>query len=802
MAFPEHSIPVIPTGEFVAFPGTTFTLLIKRGRTNAAVKRAQDDDRWLVCVSHKEDGVRDVDSAGLSRVGVLAKIEEARPIKGATHLVLTAHERFQITDMHDAEDFIIASGTPLPDRKDTDERTLNSLRDSLQTLAEETLELIPTDTSALIAAVKQSGDAGQLSYQVAQYMSLSRAEAQELLETTSLKNRLLRVLELLVVRKEGLKVQGKIRETLSESLSKKQREVLLREQLKAIQDELGQGAEGPSAEDYRDRIAKAEMPDEAQKVALREASRLERMGDQSPESHVIRNYLDLLCEMPWTVTQAEEIDLEKAEAILNRDHYGLQEIKKRILEHLSVMKLKPEKRGSILLFIGPPGVGKTSLGKSIAEALGRSFMRVSLGGVRDDADIRGHRRTYVGALPGRIIDGIRRAKSKDPVFVLDEIDKVSRGWGGDPSSALLEVLDPEQNFNFHDHYLDVAFDLSQVFFIGTANTADTIPPPLLDRMEIIALSGYTTDEKFHIARDHLLLRELEEHGLSVAQVELRDDALMKIIEEYTREAGVRSLKRELSRVARFAAFRIARKVEDRVIIRPEDLHAVLGPARFEYEELAASGGPGVVTGLAWTPVGGEILFVEAASIPGDGKVFVTGKLGDVMRESSQIAVALARSKLERLSRIVIQKDRDIHIHVPGGAVPKDGPSAGITMFTAVMSLMLGVPVNPKLAMTGEITLQGKCLPVGGIKEKMLAAIRSGVKEIIIPARNKKDFEEIPQETLEGIQIRFVSNVDEVLWHVFGELIAYPSREVEGGGLAAAPASPDSHLHRSGPVSHP
>jgi ATP-dependent Lon protease len=799
MNFPDHNIPVVPTGEFVAFPGTTFTLLIKRGRTNAAVKRAQGDDRWLVCVAHKEEGTRDVGSAALARVGVLAKIEEARPTKGATHLVLTAHERFQIVDIHDAESFIVASGNPLADRTDTDERTLNSLRDSLQTLAEETLELIPTDTSSLVAALKQSLDPGQLSYQVAQYMSLTRAEAQDLLETTSLKNRLLRVLELLVVRKEGLKVQSKIRETLSESLSKKQREVLLREQLKAIQDELGEGGEGPSAEDYRERIAKAEMPEEARKVALREASRLERMGDQSAESHVIRNYLDLLCEMPWKIGETTAIDLNNAEETLNRDHYGLKEIKKRILEHLAVMKLRPEKRGSILLFVGPPGVGKTSLGKSIAESLGRAFVRVSLGGVRDDADIRGHRRTYVGALPGRIIDGIRRSKAKDPVFVLDEIDKVSRGWGGDPSSALLEVLDPEQNFNFHDHYLDVAFDLSQIFFIGTANTKETIPPPLLDRMEIIEMSGYTTDEKFHIARDHLFPRELEEHGLSHTQVELTDDALMRIIETYTREAGVRSLKRELSRITRYSASRVARHAGERVAIHPQDLHAILGPPRFEYEELSAERIPGVVTGLAWTPVGGEILFVEAASIPGDGKVFVTGKLGDVMKESSQIAVALARSRLENLAKAVIYKDRDIHIHVPGGAVPKDGPSAGVTMFTAVASMMLGIPVDPKIAMTGEITLQGKCLPVGGIKEKILAAIRSGVEELLIPARNERDLEAIPPDILQSITVRFVSNVDDVMRHIFGELGAPLIRRPEAERLHATLSPPDPHLHRGGPA---
>lgn len=749
--FPENNIPVLDTGDLVVFPGSHLTLLVQKEKNLEAVKQAKDSDGWILALTHREDDITKAGVDDLSRVGIIARIEDSTPGKnGAMHIALKAEERFRVVEIKENEKFYAASGAALIDKRDADEDTLKSLKESLQATAIEILELLPVDSSRIVEEVKKVNDAAELSYLAAQYMNLPRKEAQEILETVSIKNRLLKLLELLVIKKESLKVQSKIRETLSESVGKKQREALLREQLKAIQDELGGDTDGPSADDYRKKVSDAGMPEDAMKIALREVTRLERMGDQSAESHVIRNYLDLLCEMPWNKTSEGKIDLESAETILERDHYGLKKIKRRILEHLSVMKLRSEKKGSILLFVGPPGVGKTSLGKSIAEALGRQFVRVSLGGVRDDADIRGHRRTYVGALPGRIIDGIRRAKTKDPVFILDEIDKVARGWGGDPSSALLEVLDPEQNNAFHDHYLDVPFDLSEVLFIATANSRENIPGPLLDRMEIIELTGYTSDEKFHIAKNHLLPDELEAHGLKEAQVDLPDKMLHKVIESYTREAGVRSLRRELAKISRGVAAKIV-KVPDQ-LIRLDDpiLEEILGPVRFEGEELSGDAMPGVVTGMAWTPVGGDTLFVEALDIPGDGKVVVTGQLGDVMKESSQIAVALARSRLEGVAKTVLYKDRDIHLHVPGGAVPKDGPSAGVTMLTVVASMMLGAPVNPKIAMTGEVTLRGKVMPVGGIKEKVLAAARFGATEVILPARNLKDLNELPEEVRKSL----------------------------------------------------
>lgn len=768
--FPEKEVPVLATGDVFVFPGATVALMVQNERNLRALQRAEMAGGWIVALAQREHVANDSGPDGFYRIGTIGRIKHSQRVKkNLLQIVFEGEERYQILGLEERDGCYVAAGAALPDRFDIDDRTLQSLCDGLRGGAIEILELMPVETERVIEAVKGLQDPRNLSYSIAQYLNLPKKDAQELLEIVSIKNRLLRLLEMLATQRESLKVQLKIRETLSESMGKKQREVLLREQMKAIQDELGDNASGPSGDDYRKKIDECGMPEEAKQVALREASRLERMGDQSAESHVIRNYLDLLCDMPWSKTSDGEIDLGRAEEVLHRDHYGLEKIKRRILEHLAVMKLRKEKRGSILLFVGPPGVGKTSLGKSIAEAIGREFVRVSLGGVRDDADIRGHRRTYVGALPGRIIDGIRRAKTKDPVFVLDEIDKLGHGWGGDPASALLEVLDPEQNMNFHDHYLDVPFDLSQVLFIGTANTKETVPGPLLDRMEVIDLSGYTTDEKFHIAKSHLLPLELELHGLQPEQLTLEDAAVTRVIEGYTREAGVRSLRRELARICRAAAIDIAKSPETAVVVDAARVGSILGPSRFELEELGAELLPGVVTGMAWTPVGGDVLFVEAAMIPGEGKLLVTGQLGDVMKESSQIAVSLARVRLEGIAKQVLYKDRDIHLHVPGGAIPKDGPSAGVTLFTSVASMMLGLPVNPKLAMTGEVTLRGKVLPVGGIKEKVLAAARSGVTEVVLPKGNAKDLADIPEAVRLGLNVQFVSNVDELLQIAFGEL---------------------------------
>ncbi len=544
--------------------------------------------------------------------------------------------------------------------------------------------------------------------------------------------------------------------------------------MRAIKEELGEGDpadESGEKKSLKDRIKDARLPKDIEKVALEQVNRYENMGQQNAESHVIRNYLELILALPWNEESKDELDLDRAQKILDEEHFGLEKIKKHIVQHLAVMKLSPNKKGSILLFVGPPGVGKTSLGQSIAKALGRKFVRAALGGVRDDSDIRGHRRTYVGAMPGRILEGIKRAKEKNPVFMLDEIDKLGRGYGGDPAAALLEVLDPEQNFTFTDQYLDLPFDLSKVFFIATANTLDTIPAPLLDRMEIVQLSGYTTEEKFHIAKNHLIPKQLKEHGLTEAKVVIPDNILNGVIGEYTREAGVRDLQRKIAKLLRSVTEKIVKHVdEDKKIVMDEAMvEDVLGVEKHSYELAQSSAIPGVVTGLAWTPVGGDILFIESAMMPGSGKIQLTGKLGEVMTESAHIGLSLVRSKLSKLVPGFDFSKTDFHIHVPSGSIPKDGPSAGITIFTALCSLVLGKVVDPKLAMTGEITLRGAVMPVGGIKEKLIAAHRAGIKRVILSKRNEKDLREVPAIVKKEMEFIFIENINELTQAVFGKM---------------------------------
>jgi ATP-dependent Lon protease len=576
--------------------------------------------------------------------------------------------------------------------------------------------------------------------------------------------------------RDELQIQSEIRGKVNSKLGKNQREAILREQLRAIQDELGDldetSSDGKKPDQYRQKITASQMPEAVRKTALDELRRLESMGNQSPETHVIRNYLDLLLALPWSMGEGDhanlesEIDLNKARQVLDDDHYGLDKIKKRIIEHLATMKLRPEKRGLILLFNGPPGVGKTSLGQSIAKALGRKFVRASLGGVRDDAEIRGHRRTYVGAMPGRIIQSLKRVGTVNPVFLLDEIDKLGRGYSGDPASALLEVLDPEQNATFTDHYLDVPYDLSKVLFIATANSLETIPGPLLDRMEVIELTGYTTNEKVHIAKSHLLPKELAEHGITSEQLTISDETLGKVIAQYTREAGVRDLQRKISALCRNVAIQI---VEGKATVEVNDVlvEEALGASRFESEAAAVVMPPGVATGLAWTPVGGEILFIESALMPGHGKLSLTGQLGDVMKESAQIALTLVRSRLPAVSSKLDFEKNDVHIHVPAGAIPKDGPSAGVAILTSIASLFLGRAVDAKLAMTGEITLRGSVTPVGGIKEKVIAAHRAGMKRIILARRNERDLRDVPAEVRAGLEFIFADDVADVLRAALG-----------------------------------
>ncbi|MBN2443866.1 MAG: endopeptidase La [Spirochaetales bacterium] len=596
------------------------------------------------------------------------------------------------------------------------------------------------------------------------YLPASVGEKQELFEVTSLRDKCIKFIDMLLKQKESIHLQIEMAKKFSEQNNKNYRKNLLREQLKAIQDELNEGTtqeDGKSG--YKEKIEAAHMPPDVEKVAYEELGKLEAMERNNPEGHIIRNYLDLLVALPWTTTKKQSINMEAARAILDSGHYGLDDVKDRIIQHLAVMKLKEEKQGSILLLIGPPGTGKTSLGKQIAEALGRKYVRASLGGIRDEAEIRGHRRTYIGALPGRIIQGIKKAGEKNPVFVLDEVDKLAASYAGDPASALLEVLDPEQNNSFADHYLEVPYDLSDVFFIATANTTNSIPAPLLDRMEVIYISGYTNNEKIIIGKKHLFPKSLEEHGLNESKLKIEENAIETIIEKYTREAGVRSLKKQMDKIARVASEKIVSgKVELPWSVTRDMLHDILGKELFHHDDILKDQVPGVVTGLAWTPVGGEILFVEGTFMPGKGDLTLTGQLGDVMKESARISLSLIRSRLAHYIKKFDFIQSDIHIHVPSGATPKDGPSAGIALFTTLASLLLGKKVDTKLAMTGEITLRGSVLPVGGIKEKLLAAHRAGITKVILPKDNEKDVEDIPKEIRDELQFVFVESVEQVL----------------------------------------
>ncbi|MBC7692621.1 MAG: endopeptidase La [Methylotenera sp.] len=781
----ERLLPVLAIRNSVIFPGLALPLRVGRKKSIAAIEQAQKEGSWILTVSQKPDslsppkngnGSPEAKIDDLYRIGTLGKIEKIRGNSDDGYqIIVRGLARFKVTQYQETDGVIFAQAEQYKDLHDVEPKTEEALLESLKGTAQAILALVPSDTDQLAELVRGIDDPVYLTNLCASNLEIPLAKKQELLEMVSIKNRALTLLELMQTQKDALEVQSDIREKLSHRLGKTQREAILREQLRTIREELGEGEEAGSNDDYRKRIDDAKMPAEVKKTALEELKRLESLGSSSPETHVIRNYLELLCSMPWEKGSSEsEIDLEAARKSLNEDHYGLDRIKKRIIEHLAVMKLKKGARGSILLFVGPPGVGKTSLGQSIAKALGRKFVRGSLGGVRDDAEIRGHRRTYIGAMPGRIIQGIKRAGENNPVFMLDEIDKLARSFQGDPGSALLEVLDPEQNHTFLDHYLDVPFDLSKVFFIATANTLDSIPGPLLDRMEVIDLSGYTTAEKLHIAKNHLIPKQLAEYGLETSQLEIGDETLLRMITHYTRESGVRDLQRKIAALCRASTEKVLAKAAVLPVkMTSSDLEEVLGLERFTPEVAERIVPPGVVTGLAWTPQGGEILFIEASLMPGSGKLILTGQLGDVMKESAQIALSLVRSRLSSLipdgfagsggaNGGSVFDRQDVHIHVPAGAIPKDGPSAGIALFTTLASLFTGRSVHSKLAMTGEITLRGAVMPVGGIKEKVIGAHRAGIDHIILSRRNQKDLRDVPEEVKSQIRFDFVDSAAEVL----------------------------------------
>lgn len=775
-ALPAEFLPVIPIRQTVAFPGMAIPIRVGRARSAAALERAKEKSWPVLLVAQKNSAVDDPTADDLHKVGTLCLVERVIGNKeDGFQAVVRGVNRFRLGEIIDADGMLQAQGSVVEDEVDVDDATAAALLGSMKETAQEIISLLPREMAHFSGLLSEITDLGFFTQLTSANLDLELAKKQDLLETVSVKNRALKLLAFMQERKSNLKVQGEIREKLSDKFGKQQREQILREQLKAIRDELGENSGGAKKTDYREKIEGAGMPADVKAVALDELKRLEDIGNSAPEAHVIRNYLDLLCALPWAVSAPELIDLPEAKRILDADHYGLPKIKQRILQHLGVMKLlaglgsKPEsqgnlgkdgKRGSILLFVGPPGVGKTSLGQSIARAQGRAFVRVALGGVRDDSEIRGHRRTYIGAMPGRIIQSIKRSGQNNPVMMLDEIDKLGSGFQGDPGAALLEVLDPEQNHTFTDHYLDVPFDLSKVFFIATANSLENIPGPLLDRMEVIELSGYTTAEKFHIARTHLVPKQLREHGLGDEQLAIADETIRKIIHDYTREAGVRNLQRKIATVCRASTEKVlAEGAILPVNVLPEELDEILGPERYSHEVASIAAPPGVVTGLAWTPVGGEILFIESSSMPGTGRLTLTGQLGEVMKESAQIALSLVRSKLSVLSQEAEKKD--IHVHVPAGAIPKDGPSAGIAMATALASLLTGKAVDPKVAMTGEITLRGVVMPVGGVKEKVIAAHRAGIRRVVLSRQNKKDLREVPPEVMADLQFDFADTIQDV-----------------------------------------
>jgi ATP-dependent Lon protease len=762
---PEDALIIVPVRNVVLFPGTVFPLTVGRERSRAAVYEAARLQRPLGILLQSKPEVDQPGPADLHWVGTTASVlRYLTAPDGAHHAVCQGVKRFRVLQFLEGYPFMAARVELIAESERADP-DIEGRAHSLKQRATEILQLLPQVPEEMVSALQGVEGAARLADFIAGLMDISAEEKQALLETFDLKARLDKLLLLLAHRIEVLKVSREIAERTRGSIDDSQRKHLLREQMRTIQKELGEGDEGAAEIAELDRaIAAAKMPEEVEKQARRELKRLERMPEGAGEYSMIRTYLDWLVELPWVADAEAAIDIAEARRILEEDHYGLDKIKKRILEYLAVRKLNPSGRSPILCFAGPPGVGKTSLGQSIAKATGRKFVRLSLGGVHDEAEIRGHRRTYIGSLPGNIIQSLRKVGTRNCVMMLDEVDKLGAGgFHGDPASALLEVLDPEQNATFRDNYLAVPFDLSGVMFVCTANVLDTIPGPLRDRMEIIQLPGYTAQEKLQIARRYLVARQLAATGLTAEQCALSDGALTAIIDDYTREAGVRNLEREIGNVFRNVAVRIAEGGAQQVTAGPGDLAAILGPRKFEADVAMMSSVSGVATGLAWTPVGGDILFIEATRMPGAGKLILTGQLGEVMKESAQAALSLvkARSRELGIEPEMLEKS-DIHVHVPAGATPKDGPSAGVAIFVALASLLTGRLVRSDVAMTGEISLRGLVLPIGGVKEKVLAALRAGIGTVMLPARNRRDLEDIPAEAREKLKIVWVEHVDDAV----------------------------------------
>lgn len=759
-------LPILPLRGTVLFPELVLPIMVGRKKSIKLIDDAMEGERLIGVVAQHSPEDEDPGPDELYQVGVAASLlRVVKELDGTQRVIVQGLERIKVKKYLQSDPYFVAEVEVIPQPTfEPSDLEVEALLRNIRTLFQKATELAPYLSKELKNTVMSLKDPNVIADLIAANLNIKVQEKQEVLETVDLKERLNKVHFILAREVQILELGNKIQSQVKEDIDRAQREYYLREQLKAIKRELGElDDHAQEIKELREKIEKAQMPEEARKAAEKELERLSKMPPASAEYTVARTYLDWLIELPWSKSTEDNLDISHARQVLDEDHYDLEKVKKRILEYLAVRKLKNDMKGPILCFVGPPGVGKTSLGKSIARAMGRKFVRISLGGIRDEAEIRGHRRTYVGALPGKIIQGIKRAGVNNPVFMLDEVDKIGIDFRGDPAAALLEVLDPEQNHAFSDHYIDVPFDLSKVLFIATANVLDTIPPALRDRMEVLELPGYTDDEKLMIAKNHLIPKQLQEHGLTEEDLEFEDDAILAIINSYTREAGVRNLEREIAAICRAVAKEVAEGKREKVRVTKDVLHKFLGPEKFYPEVAERITTPGIATGLAWTPTGGDIIFIEATRMKGRKGLILTGHLGEVMKESAQAALSYVRTKARDFG---IDEDffskSDIHIHVPAGAIPKDGPSAGVAIFVALVSLLTNRPVRSDVAMTGEITLRGQVLPVGGIKEKVLAGKRAGIKTIILPKRNEKDVEELPGHVKQGLEFKFVQRVEEAV----------------------------------------
>ncbi|MCM3179689.1 endopeptidase La [Cytobacillus horneckiae] len=762
----EIIVPLLPLRGLLVYPTMVLHLDVGREKSVQALEKAMVDDHLIFLTTQKDISIDEPNEDDLYHMGTLTRVKQMLKLPNGTIRVLVEGlKRAEIIEFLD-DDQHFSVKVKVHEESESKDVEAQALMRTLLEYFEQYIKVSKKISAETYTSVVDIEEPGRLADIVASHLPLKLKEKQDILETIDIKDRMNEVIEIIHNEKEVLSLEKKIGQRVKKSMERTQKEYYLREQMKAIQSELGEkeGKTGEIAE-LKAKIEEADMPEHVEETALKELNRYEKVPSSSAESSVIRNYIDWLIALPWSKETKDDLNILKAERILNQDHYGLEKVKERVLEYLAVQKLTNSLKGPILCLAGPPGVGKTSLAKSIASSLNRNFVRISLGGVRDESEIRGHRRTYVGAMPGRIIQGMKRAGTVNPVFLLDEIDKMSSDFRGDPSSAMLEVLDPEQNHNFSDHYIEETYDLSNVMFIATANNLSTIPGPLLDRMEIISIAGYTEQEKIHIAKDHLLQKQIKEHGLSKAQLQIREDGIQSIVRYYTREAGVRGLERQLATICRKTAKIIVSGEKKRVVITDKNIEEFLGKRNFRYGQAELEDQVGIATGLAYTTVGGDTLQIEVSLSPGKGKLVLTGKLGDVMKESAQAAFSYVRSKAKDLNIDEnFHEKYDIHIHVPEGAVPKDGPSAGITMTTALVSALTGKPIRKEVGMTGEVTLRGRVLPIGGLKEKSLSAHRAGLTKIILPKDNEKDIDDIPESIREELDFVLVSHVDEVLKH--------------------------------------